>query len=67
VTLDRPGQSDFIREMQRLFEAQREAVKSGDVDAIEHAAHEMTIFLRFNAAGRLQEWIAMQDARGDQR
>lgn len=62
----RPTQSDFIREMQRLHDAQRAAILRRDIDAIEHAAHEMTVFLCYNAAGRLTEYFDRELARGRQ-
>lgn len=56
--MEKPGQSDFIREMQRLMEAQRVAIQSKDPVAIEDAAADLTHLLRMNAAGRLQEYFA---------
>lgn len=55
--------SDFIREMQRLLAQQTEALRSKDVDAIDHAASEMALFLRYNHTGRLAEYFALRAAR----
>lgn len=41
----RPAHSDFLREMQRLHDNQVAAIRSGDTDAIDHAEHELTLFL----------------------
>lgn len=61
--MKRFSHSDFIREMQRLHDAQRAAIQSRDVEAIEHAAHEMTVFLRLNAQGRVADWFASRSTR----
>ena len=54
--MERPSQSDFIREMQRLMDLQRHAIQAKDEAAIEEAAHDVAMLLRFNAAGRMQEY-----------
>lgn len=61
--MESPKQSDFIREMQRLMDAQRAAIRSGDPEAIDHAAHDLTQLLRYNAAGRLPEYFASRQER----
>ncbi len=54
----RPSQGDFIRIMQRLHAAQ---LKAETPDAREAADEEMSHFLRMNAAGRLDEWLASRE------
>lgn len=53
--MTRPSQSDFIRECERLHKAQLAATTA---DEREQANHEMGLFLRYHATGRLQEWFA---------
>jgi hypothetical protein len=52
------GSLDAVREYQRLIAAQAAAIRSKDPDAIEQAAHEMTLFLRYSGQGRLAEYFA---------
>ena len=56
-----PKDSPFLIEMQRLHNNQVAAIRSGDVEAIDHAAHELTHLLRMNAAGRLAEYFQNRD------
>lgn len=58
--LVRPGHPDFIAEAQRLLAAIQAATSDEDRS---HAEHELTVFLRLNGAGRLQEWF---DSRKEQ-
>lgn len=53
----RPVQSDFVRELQRLIDTQRAAIRAKDVEAIDLAAHDVALFLRLHRLGRLQEWF----------
>ena len=53
----KPSQSDFIREMARLNQAQRAAVSAEDREA---ADADLALFLRYSAAGRLPEYFAQR-------
>lgn len=57
--MTRPSQSDFIRECQRLHAAQLAAGTPEERDA---ADADMSLFLRYNAAGRLQEYFESRKA-----
>jgi len=56
----RPIQTDFVREVLRLNSNQVVARKSGDVDAIEQADHELAMLFLYNDQGRLSEWMARE-------
>lgn len=58
----RVGQSDFIRECQRLHQNHLAALQSGDAETLEAAIDAFALFLRYNAAGRLQEYFANRQA-----
>lgn len=62
--LTRPGQASFIAEARRLLNA-IEAAK--EPEAREAAEHDLSHFLRMNAAGRLPEYFRNQQAVRDQR
>ncbi len=53
-----PSQADFIAICQRLHAAQRAA---STPDEREAADEEFSHFLRMNAAGRLDEWLASRE------
>jgi hypothetical protein len=53
---------DILREYQRLLAAQQSAHDAHDEEAIEAADHDMSHFLRMNAAGRMQEYMASRKA-----
>jgi hypothetical protein len=55
----RPEQSDFIAEAQRLTNA---VINAADGSDREFAEHELAMFLRLNAQGRLAEWFASRPA-----
>lgn len=59
----RPSQSDFIRECQRLHDAQTAAVKAGDTEGYQAASDELALFLRYHSTGRLQEWFDRRKAQ----
>ena len=58
----RLGQSDFIRECQRLHEGVVAALRTHDIDTIDAANEAFVHFLRMNRAGRLQEYFANRAA-----
>lgn len=58
--MERPGQSDFIAIYQRLLDAQMAA---STPEERESADADFSHFLRMNAAGRLDEWIAGHGGR----
>lgn len=55
---EKPSQSDFIRECERLHKAQLAAQTA---EELEVADHDMGLFLRYHASGRLQEWFASRE------
>ena len=63
MTAKPPSQSDFIRECQRLHDAQTAAVKAGDTEGYQAASDDLALFLRYNAAGRLGEYFEMRKAQ----
>jgi hypothetical protein len=56
--LTHPGHADFIAEAQRLLKA----IQSSTGEDRTHAEHELSHFLRMNAAGRLAEYFAARRA-----
>lgn len=57
--MDRIGLSDIVCEMQRLL-AEQVKHKPGTPER-EDADHAMTMLLRYNAQGRIQEYFALRD------
>lgn len=61
--MERLGASDIVRELQRLSHAQAAAHASKDADQIELADHELALFLRYHAQGRIPEWFAREEEK----
>jgi hypothetical protein len=66
MTFQPLGSNGAAAEYQRLVTQQAAANKTGDLEQIEHAAHEFAHFMRMAGMGRLDEYFTSRQPGGDQ-
>jgi hypothetical protein len=55
--------SAFVKELLRLNAEQVNAKRAGDLERVSELADEAALLMRYNAAGRLDEYFASKAAR----